>query len=333
MTDELKAEASVKEAKRPPSSLPSYLKGSAPAGRYVAAFGIETKIPDESERTTALEIVASDPKLLPKVVELMRALLDPSSSRARGTIKPWASDVLRACDPDLARWAQLAGRSPDDEIADLARRLRQARLNGDKEKVSEAEQVLLLGIAITSTRAEFNVIGTLASVHSVLDREEPAAETRRRAAKAVATASMKQLKTYCAINQVVSGLMQSLSDQFASVRYERDLARERIRDLQDKITKLSVEVDELKECKELAANEADTLRGQLEGSKGGAAHDMIEARARFRRLLTGKLSPFVSDASLALDVNPPVVNIAKERLRQIKSEIDKELEWLKQFSD
>lgn len=333
MTDEPKAEASAKEAKPPPSSLPSYLTGNSPAGRYVAAIGNEAKIPDEAERAAALGIIASDPKLLPKVVELMRALLDPSHSRARRAIMPWASDVLRAHDPDLARWALLAGRSPDDEIADLARRLRKARSDGDKEKVSEAEQVLLLGIAITSTRAEFDVIGTLASVHSIIGRDDPTDETRRRAAKAVTTASIRQLKTYCAINQVVSARMQSLSDQFANVRHERDLARERVRDLQDRITKLSAEVGELREGKELAAKDAAALRRQLEGTKGGAAHDMIEARARFRRLLTGKLSPFVGDAGLALEVNPPVVNVAKERLRQIKSEIDKELEWLKQFSD
>jgi FtsZ-binding cell division protein ZapB len=333
VTDEVKAEVNMKEAKQPPSSLPSYLKGSASAGRYVAAIGHEAKIPDEAERFAALEIVASDPKLLTKVVELMRALLDPSHSRARGAIKPWATDVIRARDPDLARWAQLAGRSPDDEIADLAKRLSQAGSDRDKEKVSEAEQVLLLGITITSMRADFDVVGALASIHAVLNRDEQADRTKRRAAKAVAAATMKQLNIYGAINQVVSGQLKSLTEQFASVRHDRDLARERIRDLQDTITRLSSEVGELKEDKELAENAAETLRQQLDGTKGGAAHDMIEARARFRRLLTGRLSPFVSDAGLALEVTPPVVNIAKERLGQIKGEIDKELEWLKQFSD
>jgi hypothetical protein len=78
---------------------------------------------------------------------------------------------------------------------------------------------------------------------------------------------------------------------------------------------------------------AEALRVQLDGTKGGAAHDMIEARARFRRLLAGKLSPFVNDASLALEVDPPVNDVAKERLEQLKGEINKELEWLKQFSD
>jgi len=333
VTDEVKAEVSVKEAKLPPSSLPSYLKSSAPAGRYVAAIGHEAKIPDETERLAGLEIVASDPKLLSKVVELMRALLDPSHSRARGAIKPWAADVIRSRDPDLARWAQLAGRSPDDEIADLAKRLRQARSDGDKEKVAEAEQVLLLGITITSMRVDFDVIGALASIQAVLNRDEHADRTKARAAKAVAAASMKQLNIYSAINQVVSGQLKSLTEQFASVRQDRDFAREKIRDLQDTITRMSAEVVELKEKKEMAVRAAESLRQQLDGTRGGAAHDMIEARARFRRLLTGKLSPFVSDASLALEVSPPVVNIAKERLGQIKGEIDKELEWLKQFSD
>lgn len=334
MTDEVKAEVSAKEAKPPPSSLPSYLKGGAPAGRYVAAiFDGVAKIPDETERNAALEIVASDPKLLIKVVELMRVLRDSSHARMRGVIKSWAADVIRARAPDLEQWAQLESRSPEDEIADLAKRLRHARSNGDKDTAFEAEQVLLLGIAITSTRVDFDVIGTLASLHSMLGSDDKPDQTRGRAAKAVATASMKQLTIYCAINQVVSGQLKSLTDQFASVRHDRDIARERIRDLQDTITRLSAEVGELKEDKELAVQEAETLRQQLDGTKGGAAHDMIEARARFRRLLAGKLSPFVSDAGLALEVNPPVVNIAKERLGQIKGEIDKELEWLKQFSD
>lgn len=333
MTEDVKADLDVKEVKPPPSSLPSYLKGSASAGRYVSAIGNEARIPDEAERFAALETVSADPKLLPKVVELMRALLDPSHSRLRGTLKSWASDVIRARDPELARWAQLAGRSPDAEIADLAKRLRQARSDGDKDRIAEAEQVLLLGITITSMRVDFDVVGTLASIQSVLNRDEDADRTKGRATKAVATSSMKQLNVFGAINHVVSAQLKILAEQSALVRHDRDMARERIRDLQDTIARLSADVSELKAERETAVNAAETLRTQLDGTKGGAAHDMIEARARFRRLLTGKLSPFVSDAGLALEVNPPVLNIAKERLAQIKGEIDKELEWLKQFSD
>lgn len=329
MTEEVAAELSVKEAKQPPSSLPSYLRDGAPASRYLTAIvdGV-AKIPNEEERSDALEIVASDPKLLTKVVELTRALLNSNHSRARHAIKSWAADVIRARDPGLEQWALLARRSPEDELADLAKRLRQARSNDDKDKVFEAEQVLLLGMALTSTREDFDIIGTLTSLHSTLGKNDT-----RRAANAVATASIKQLTTYCAINQVVSGQLKSLTEQFASVRQDRDLAREKIRNLQDMIAGLSAEVDHLKEDAELAEQKAENLRQQLDGTKGSAAHDMIEARARFRSLLTGRLSPFVSDAGIALEVNPPILNIAKERLVQIKGEIDRELEWLKQFSD
>lgn len=333
MADDIDEEVSAKEAKQTPSSLPAYLKGSAGANRYVAAIGDEAKIPDENERVAALEMVGSDPKLFPRAVELMRAVSASNNSRLRAAIKLWASDILRACDPALSRWAQLADRRPEDEVGDLARRLRLVRSSADKAKVTEAEQVLLMGIAIASTRADFDAIGTLSSIHSTLGRDETAEETRQRVTKAIANASLKQLNIYSSVNQVVSAHLQKLGDQFASARQERDIAREKVRDLQERVVLLSAEIEGLKADKALAADEANALSIQLEGTKGGAAHDMIGVRARFRRLLTGKISPFVSDAMLALQVNPPVVNVAKERLDQIKSEVDKELEWLKQFSD
>jgi hypothetical protein len=333
VTEEVKAEVNQKEERRPPSSLTSYLKGRAPAARYIAAIGREAKIPDEEERFAALDLIAADPKLLSKVVELVRALLDSSLSRARGALLPWAKDVVRAFDNDLTQWARLADRSPDAEIADLARRLQKARADGDKDKISEAEQVLLLGFAITSTRSDFDLPTALAAIHCALNRDEEAERVKKRAVKAAATATMKHLNIFSAINRVVSTQLRSLTEESNLVRQERDLAQERIRSLRDEIRRLSAKVGELKDENDRAVMAAEALRVQLDGTKGGAAHDMIEARARFRRLLAGKLSPFVNDASLALEVDPPVNDVAKERLEQLKGEINKELEWLKQFSD
>lgn len=333
MTKEVKADENQNEARQPPSSLTSYLKGGAPAARYIAAIGREVKIPDEEERFTALEMIAADSKLLPKVVELARALLDPSLSRARNALLPWVRDAIRARDQDLTQWARLADRSPDAEIADLAKRLHKARAGGDKDKVSEAEQVLLLGFAITSTRSDFDLPTALSSIHYGLSRDEDAEQVKRRAVKATATANLKHLNIFSAINHVVSAQLRKLTEEYNRVRQERDHANEKIRSLRDDIARLSAQVGELKDENDHAVRAVEALQVQLDGTKGGAAHDMIEARARFRRLLIGKLAPFVNDASLALAVDPPVHDIAKERLEQLKGEINKELEWLKQFSD
>ena len=54
-------------------------------------------------------------------------------------------------------------------------------------------------------------------------------------------------------------------------------------------------------------------------------------RARYRKLLSGNLSEFVSQAHEALTSTPPAPEIAEVLLDDAKKAISKELEWLRQF--
>lgn len=336
MTEDAVPDIETSEAAKPPASLVHYLSGDAPSGLYIAALEKRTvKLPDDQERQAGLELIAAEPGRLSKVVDLARAVADGKRDpRVRNAIHGWALAALRTRE-GLAEWGRLNSDNAEIQLRQLTKRLRDARSSkAEKAVVAEAEHVFLIGLAIAGARLDFSVIGALVTIYDGLqpsDASERAVEER--AKKAMTRASVKSLETYGLINKVVSSALVELRAQFGKASQDLQNTRERNRQLQDDIARLSSEIDQLRAEKQSAAAEMANARSQLEGVKGGAAHDMIEVKARFRRLLIQKLTPFVNDASVALEVEPPVLDVAKVRVNLVKAEINKELEWLNQFSD
>lgn len=339
MSEEAEADPGKSELKKPPASLVEYVKGDAPAGIYVAAIDKrEVRLPDDQERSDALQLVLAEPERLSRVVDLSRAVVDSRHDpRLRRVIHGWALDVLHTRD-SLANWGRLGSENSEIELRQLIKRLRDARGNRvDRAAITEAEQILLIGLSVASARFDFSVVGALATIYDGFHPRKPAERTDNslegRVKRALARASVKTLDSYSLIYKLVSAALDELRIQFSKVSQESQNLRERNRSLQDDIARLSDDLARLRSEKESAAAEVVSAQRQLAGVKGGAAHEMIEERARIRRLLAQKLAPFATQASDALSVDPPVVQVVAQRLDLIKTEINKELEWLKQFSD
>jgi hypothetical protein len=60
---------------------------------------------------------------------------------------------------------------------------------------------------------------------------------------------------------------------------------------------------------------------------------MIEMKARSRQFLARSVKPALRDAEDALQIDPPFVDVAHERIKAVSSDVEKELAWLNQSSE
>lgn len=333
-----KDSADGKGAKKPvPATLVEFLKGDVPASAYVSALIERTvTIPDEAERERALEAVIDEPKLLPRVITLARTALGKSeASRIKGTISAFASNVVRSQDKALADWSTFGGRPAEADLVPLVVRVREARAAGDKDSLQKAEQVFQLGMAVVSARLSFDPVAALVEIYSQLSRgrDRTGSQPEAIVKEAVSRASLKNLETYGSFHAVLSQDLGKVRKQLADANHDLADQRERVRALREQVAAQKQEIDDLQaEKQELAKRLADAI-SKIEGVKGGRDDELNTLRARSRQLLQRKLTPFVSDAQAALELEPPVKTVAQDRLDRIKSEIEGELEWLNQFLD
>jgi hypothetical protein len=56
-------------------------------------------------------------------------------------------------------------------------------------------------------------------------------------------------------------------------------------------------------------------------------------KARSRQFLARNVKPALKDADDALQLDPPFVDVAHERIKAVSSDVEKELAWLNQSSE
>lgn len=328
-------------SKKPvPATLMEFLKGHSPASAYVSELEKGAiAIPDETARAAAVDAVTSDPDLIPRVIMLTRSALGKGrgDSRIRSAFSSFASNVIRGQGEDLADWGTVGGLSPESGLVKLAKGVRQTRPQAtrgkDKDAQQRAEQLLLLGMAILSGRHDFDPVSALSQVYAQLTRNR---DTSRRppdavVRDAVSSASVKNLETFGAFNFVLSNGLEETRTELSRARDDLAMERDRVRKLQEKVAEAERVVKALQAEKLELAEKLSNAGTQLRGVEGGRDDELNSLRARFRQLLKGKLSPFVSNAQEALGVEPPVVPVAQDRLSRIKKEIEGELDWLNRF--
>lgn len=328
-----------KEANKPvPATLIEYLRGEGPAGAYVTALlapQSKTKIPTEADREEAVAAVAASPALLSRAVDLAKAAFGRTdASRIKPSVIALASDIIRAQDEDLAGWSRLAGSTAEAELGKLAVRVRGARASSDKEALQRAEQVFQLGLAVVCTRADFDTIGAIAEVYGQLSRARSGSKVSSPetiAKKAISRASVKGIETFGAINAAVSTQLKEVQRQFAIATEQIAQNTERARVQRDQIDEQRRKIEVLEAEKQQLLAELGDARSRIGGLMGGHDHQLNELRARFRKLLAGNLTDFVSQAHEALISTPPAPDIAEALLEDARTDIDKELQWLKQF--
>jgi len=63
------------------------------------------------------------------------------------------------------------------------------------------------------------------------------------------------------------------------------------------------------------------------------AHGKAEIMGRFRSVLAGRIEPLLSDGADALDIDPPIVGVAKDRIESARAVMRREIAWLDGSSD
>jgi septal ring factor EnvC (AmiA/AmiB activator) len=218
-------------------------------------------------------------------------------------------------------------------LVKLADSVRRAKALKDKDALQKAEQLLVLGMAVLSGRHDFDPLTALSQVYAQLTRNRqtsgrpPDAVVRN----AVCSASVKNLETFGAFNVVLSKGLEEARKELSRARDDLAVERDRVRRLQEKIAEGEQVIASLQAEKMELAEKLNSAGTQLKGVEGGRDDELNTLRARFRQLLKGKLSPFVSNAQEALGLDPPVITVAQDRLGRIKNEIEGELDWLNRF--
>lgn len=330
--DPSKVGAKKRSKKLVPNTLTGFLRSDCSAQDYVNALvGRAADTIDDDERDRALDLIKLDPALLRRAAELARASLNGSqTSRIKQTISSFSTAIIRAEGGDLAEWSRLAGSTAEAELAKLAKHLQGSRKSGDKNDLQRAEQVFMLGFEVVRARGDFNLIGTLAVIHSILVSGEDSG-SHKMIMRALGRASVKNLETYSAINAVVSASLANSEMQLARASEQlRDLQL-RVRDQREMMENQRSDLETLRlENQQLAEALAES-RAHMSGIAGGRDADLNALRARSRKLLSGELGELVSQAHEALTSTPPAPEIAEVLLDDARKAISKELEWLKQF--
>lgn len=326
-----------REAKKPlPASPADFLASDYPASAYVEALiSRKTKTLDEIEREQCIQLVKDDPKLLSRIAELTRASLNIfEASRIKLAVIELASYIIRIQDDSLENWSRLSGSTAEAELGKLAENLNKARQSDDKDIIQQAEYVFQIGFSIIISRGDFSVIGALSEVYSHLVKKRDVNKTADPddlAKRALRRGQIKSLEGYSIINAVVSEKLSSVSQQLGAATEQLVDLQGRVRDQREQIEKHRQTIETLKAEKQQLADSLEDTREQISGVAGGRDADLNALRARFRRLLSGNLSEFVTQAHEALTLKPPAPEIAEVLLDDARKAISKELEWLRQF--
>ena len=212
--------------------------------------------------------------------------------------------------------------------------LGKAREAGDKNIQQQAKHLLQLGLAVVSGRSDFSSLGALAEIYAKLVRSRDRAKSTnpdKLAKRALSRASIKNLEAFSAITAIASETLSDVQQQFAMANDQLATLQSRVRDQRDQLDQQNREIIALKLEKEELTESLAEARAQISGVAGGRDADLNSLRARYRKLLSGNLSEFVSQAHEALTSTPPAPEIAEVLLDDAKKAISKELEWLRQF--
>jgi hypothetical protein len=326
----MKEEVSKEGAGEDCSTLSQFLQGDLAASKYLKRLEDVIGAPGETERELASELCLAEPALISKVVELSRLSSDPKvDSRIRSAIRALSMQIIREIDPELQDWAKSGETSPEGNLSLLGSRLRKARVKANKEAIASAEQVLRLGLIVTSTHPDFDIVSSLALLQRSLTKERTDQRTlSQKMSKFALRSSPKVLESLAELTRLVRFETDPLRADLAEMEKHLQSCRNRNFDLQNSKDKLEQELEEERKLNDDLKAKVAELEVKIGGVMGGADQNMIELKARVRNLLRKKLQPNLDEALLGLEHEPPQVEFAQHRLNILKREIWKEVEWL-----
>lgn len=245
--------------------------------------------------------------------------------------------IVRSSSPQLANWREDDGVWPSDDLERVTNWAKGPLAGKDKATSTHAEAVLAVALALLSDHPRLEPLRAVAAVGGAFGVAPPANETDDRPGRRVSALLANGKPRQIAMLARVSVLQDALVGR-ARAEADRELlrarslageltaARETIKNLEQSVAELQVEVAGLERAK------AELAR-KLESAERLGAHALDDLKSRYRRVFRTDMSPVAGDAKASLEIAPPRPEFALDYLATLISIIDKELSWLDEPSE
>jgi hypothetical protein len=186
-----------------------------------------------------------------------------------------------------------------------------------KRKRSEA--VFMLGLKWLASQRALDAWAALDEIRLTFlaDGKQTSSVVRR----ILASGRLADVKNAAAIAGLASDLVQEARKLHDAETRRQVLLRSELDAAQAEIAALKATVEELAKERDASANRAERTASLLKDSEQHWGHDMADLRARQRVFLKERLGPELNDAIDALEIEPPVPQIAVSRLKSALASI------------
>lgn len=284
--------------------------------------------------------------------------------RATRIIRFDAEDVyqtrtsLDELDPTLARTVGLLGKGPEPVarwVTEITKQTLRQALSGDvsdgyeaantlfdrvvrmsaehlaakdKQRHARAQNLLRLILAWLIEDRNLSPIDALISVRKAKPRKakSTAVNLNRDAAHLLRRATLKQLIDLSSIAALFETTIAEEAKERRQVFGKFTDLKHRITSLDTELHAKAAELDALKEDRANLTDELSAVQGDLRNEKELRALDRTRQNGRFRRFLAERLKQPLSDALDALEVDPPHVSTARQRIEMAMTAIGHGLE-------
>lgn len=319
--DEQPTTSLVEFVKRDDASVVDYLKIAV------------QKVPTDPEIAEALAADVPNLTALEKALEIVRECR--RLERRPMAILKWCESVLRRQDPQLEFWATDPDQAALEALEELVRWGQAAREEKDAKKI--VDTAVALGINLLLLQRRLEALDALRGMWPLMKGEilgdRSSDVLHRRLANLIGRAAPKGLRDLVTFAGLVGEqLNEAERSTFAANRAAAGLARERD-DLKSAVSRHVLQIEQLEaKLQDALRREAD-LNARLDEAKIEAAYSENTFKARTRRVLGERIDGLLSDAGEALGIEPPEVEVARERIEIVRNEIKKEIQWLSTSGD
>jgi hypothetical protein len=268
--------------------------------------------------------------------DLRKTLALAGAGNPPAPLRRWFADATRHLLADRLKGVSIDPLSPaHEQIGRIAAGLAPALRAKDRIARAAAESLLRLSIKlVTDARPDFSAAEMLALLFVPL--REPDADARLAPAELrerVQEAGVAQLRDLslvqaAALDRILGAERARSEAQDRANALDAALAveRDRVRELREKLATAEAHAEALK-ADVARLNQAVADHRQI------GAHGTAELLARMRALLAGRIDPLLADAADALEIEPPILEVVRDRIESGRGVIKGELRWLDESSD
>jgi len=286
---------------------------------------------DPEDVEAALESNADRDKDFARTVQLIAAALKERDRRYAGGVVDFGGRAIRrrlADNPHAFGIDLDAERSPEDTI-DVTVRVLTPRLRESKRR-AESSNLLLATLLCLSHKHGFPTEVAIDVLVAALAPERPTRGGQASGANLVWLGERPR-----ELRRVVDLLAPSVRDarelgiEAEGLRRSLDAERETRRAADEEIVRLSARLADLEEAVASAQKQMGRLEESTRAARVHADHDVKSARARVAGLLDGQLRDLVTTVDEALSVDPPRVDVAREKTEVLMRELERQVAWLR----